>query len=121
MILLWNGHELQQTSERSWSSNTDAPFICSVVTSNDRDYVATITFANVRWSQSSVHPQSAIDGAARKAGRWLKEFSSTAKWLTAICDAPKPVGAKRGVYSMAKVPDSPEQEAWIRRKRAGKH
>lgn len=120
MILLWYGQELQQTSERSWSTPVDSPFVCSVVTANDRDYTATITFAAARWTQQSTHPQTAIDGAARKAGKWLREFSATSKWLIAASSETKPTGAKRGVYSMAKVPDSPEQEEWIRRKRRSK-
>jgi hypothetical protein len=120
MILSWAGKELPQVSERSWSTPTDAAFGCTVLTADDAEYTATVTFMTLRWSQKSTHPQNAIDGAARKAARWTREFSSTAKWLSALDDSPRPRGAPHGVYTMAKVPDSPEQAAWIAQKRRGK-
>lgn len=108
---------MRKTSERSWESEPDDPFRCSVVTANGHDFIATVSFLGASWISKSAHPQSAVDAASSKAGAWAKRFREMAKHLQFEADKPKPSGAPHGCYTMGKVPDSPEQEDWIRRKR----
>lgn len=119
-MIFWNKKELPQIAQYCWSSDKNEPFSCDVISSDGAEFVATIRFGSVHWTQKSVHPQSAVDGAARKAGAWCKSFTEQFRWLVGEHEKPRPRGAPHGTYTMAKVPDSPEQEEWIRRKRAGK-
>lgn len=118
MNVYWRGKSLPQIGTHAWSTGEGEPFACGVLSADGEEYSATITFLGARWTQKSTSPQGAVDGAARKAGQWLSEFTSTARWLAEFSKAKMPA-AHRGTYTMAKVPDSPEQEEWIRRKRNG--
>lgn len=116
MSVYWRNDELPQVASGAWSTPEGSAFACHVITADQREFTATVTFLGQRWTQKSTSPQGAVDGAARKAGVWLRDFSATAKWLSSLSET-RPRGAPMGRYTVAKVPDSPEQEEWIRRKR----
>lgn len=119
MMVFWEGKELPRITENAWQTPEGEPFSCSVLTADLKEYTATISFNGTRWVQKATSPQGAVDGATRKAARWAKRLSQTLRWLAAQ-DSQKPRGAPHGVYTVAKTPDSPEQEEWIRKKREQK-
>lgn len=115
--VIWNGSELPQTGTNCWATEPGEPFSCHVLSVDGTEFTATIAFGSARWTQKSTHPQTAVDGASRKAGEWCRRFTDQFRALVAVAEKPKPRGAPRGIYTVAKVPDSPEQEEWIRKKR----
>lgn len=113
----WLGTALPRLAENAWSTGEDAAFRVSVISTDGREYVATIDCCGKRYSSKSASPQLALDSAVDKIKPWALDLTHALRWFTEQTK-PKQTGAKFGRYTMAHVPDTPEQAARMAKKRA---
>ena len=115
--VFWAGVPLQQLSTHAWATPTGAAFCVSVISADGHEFAATIELCGKRWSAKSGSPQQALDAAAVKLRPWALDMTRSLRWF-AEQDRPKQTGAKCGRYTMAHVPDTPEQAERMAKKRS---